>query len=53
MITIIARKTEMKILILILKIWLAGLIVILPIVLCLCKAAKLGDKGNKLAEKKN
>lgn len=53
MITIIERKTEMKIIILILKIWLAGLIIILPIVLSLCKAAKLGDKGNRLVSKKD
>lgn len=53
MITIIARKTEMKILIQILKIWLIGIIIILPIVLSLCKAAKLGDKGNKLVNKKS
>jgi hypothetical protein len=46
-------KTKMKILILILKIWFMGLIIFLPIVLSLCKAAKLGDKGNQLANKKN
>lgn len=50
---IIERKTDMKILILILKIWLAGLIIILPVVLGLCKAAKLGDKGNKLVNTKS
>jgi hypothetical protein len=37
----------MKILLLILKIWLIGFVIIFPIVLSLCKAAKLGDKGNK------
>lgn len=42
----------MKILLLILKIWLIGLIIILPIVLSLCKSAKLGDIGNKLINKK-
>lgn len=37
----------------ILKIWLIGLIVTLPIVLSLCKAAKLGDRGNSFVDKKN
>lgn len=41
----------MKILLLILKIWIVGLIIILPIVLSLCKSAKLGDKGNSLINK--
>lgn len=40
----------MKILFLILKIWVIGLIIILPIVLSMCKSAKLGDKGNKFIE---
>lgn len=40
----------MKILLLILKIWFIGFVIILPIVLSLCKAAKLGDKGNKLID---
>lgn len=42
----------MKIFLLILKVWLIGLIVILPIVLGLCKAAKKGDEGNKLIKDK-
>ena len=37
----------MNILIKIFKIWLIGFVIIFPIVLSLCKAAKLGDKGNK------
>lgn len=41
----------MKILFLILKIWLVGLIVIIPIVIALCKAAKIGDRGNQLVGK--
>lgn len=41
----------MKILLLILKIWLIGFVIILPIVLSLCKATKLGDTGNKLINK--
>lgn len=40
----------MKILYLLLKIWLIGFLIIFPIVLCLCKSAKLGDKGNKFIE---
>lgn len=35
------------------QIWGIGIIIILPIVIALCKAAKLGDKGNKLIDKKD
>lgn len=42
------QKGQMKILFLILKIWFIGLIIVLPIVISLCKAAKIGDKGNKV-----
>jgi hypothetical protein len=37
----------MNILLKILKIWFIGFVIIFPIVLSLCKSAKLGDKGNK------
>lgn len=40
----------MKIFIMILKIWLIGFLIMFPIILCLCKSAKLGDKGNKFIE---
>lgn len=40
----------MKILSLILKTWLVGLIIVLPIALSLCKAARLGDKSNKFID---
>lgn len=46
-------KENMKILFLILKIWLIGLIIVLPIVISFCKSATLGDKGNELVNKKN
>lgn len=36
-----------------LLVWIIGIIITLPIVLALCKAAKLGDKGNKLIDKKD
>ena len=35
-------------LLLILKVWLVGFIIILPIALSFCKAAKRGDAGNEL-----
>ena len=40
----------MKILILILKIWVIGFIIFLPIVLSFLKSAKSGDKLNSLAD---
>lgn len=34
-------------------IWGIGIVVTLPIVIAFCKAAKLGDKGNKLIDRKD
>jgi hypothetical protein len=31
-------------------VWIIGFVVTLPIVLAFCKAAKLGDKGNKFID---
>lgn len=42
----------MEKLFLILKIWFIGFIIISPIIIALCKSAKLGDKGNKLINNK-
>lgn len=42
----------MKTFFLVLKIWLIGLLILTPTVLCFCKAAKKGDEGNKLIEDK-
>jgi len=41
----------MGILFFILKLWLASCVVIFPIALVWCKAAKLGDKGNEFINK--
>jgi hypothetical protein len=35
------------------KVWIVGIIIVLPVVIAFCKSAKLGDKGNKLVNKKN
>lgn len=34
-------------------VWGIGIVVTLPIVIAFCKAAKLGDKGNKLVDRKD
>lgn len=35
----------------IIKVWLIAFIILLPIVLSFCKAAKRGDSGNELVNK--
>lgn len=37
----------MKSILLIFKIWLISFIILSPLALSFCKAAKMGDKGNK------